>query len=43
VTTRLCGSDSGCVTISLMILNQTIQRYVITDCCEVSSQVISEF
>jgi hypothetical protein len=32
VTTRLCDSGSGCVTISLMILNQVIQRYEITDC-----------
>jgi hypothetical protein len=31
VTTRLCGSGSGCVTISYMILNWVIQRYRITD------------
>jgi hypothetical protein len=29
---RHCGSSSGCVTISLMILNRAIQRYGITDC-----------
>jgi hypothetical protein len=32
VTTRLCGSGSRCVTISLMILNWVIRRYGITDC-----------
>jgi hypothetical protein len=32
VTTRLCGSGSGCVTILLMILNRAIRRYGITDC-----------
>jgi hypothetical protein len=32
VTIRLCGSGSGCVTISLMILNQAIRRYRIIDC-----------
>jgi hypothetical protein len=32
VTTRLCGSSSGCITISLMILNRAIRRYGITDC-----------
>jgi hypothetical protein len=31
VTTRLCGSGSECVTISLMILNRAIWRYGITD------------
>jgi hypothetical protein len=32
VTTKLCDSNSGCVTISLMILNWAIRRYGITDC-----------
>jgi hypothetical protein len=32
VTTRLCCSGSGCVSISLMMLNQAIWRYGITDC-----------
>jgi hypothetical protein len=31
VTTRLCGSVSGCVTLSLMILNRTIRKYGIID------------
>jgi uncharacterized protein YcgI (DUF1989 family) len=31
-TTRHCGSGSGYVTISHMILNRAIQRYGITDC-----------
>jgi hypothetical protein len=31
VTTRHCGTGSRCVTILLMILNWTIQRYGITD------------
>jgi hypothetical protein len=29
---RHCGNSSGCVTISLMILNRAVQRYGITDC-----------
>jgi hypothetical protein len=32
VTTRLCDSGTRCVTISLMILNRTIERYRIIDC-----------
>jgi hypothetical protein len=32
VTTKLCGSSTGCVEISLMILNWAIQRYGITNC-----------
>jgi hypothetical protein len=32
VTTELCGSGTGCVTISLMILNRVIRRYGITNC-----------
>jgi hypothetical protein len=32
VTTRLCGSGTRCITISLMILNHAIQRYRIIDC-----------
>jgi hypothetical protein len=31
-TIRLCGSGSGCVIISHVILNQAIWRYEITDC-----------
>jgi hypothetical protein len=31
-TTRLSGSDSGCVTISHMIMNRAIRRYGQTDC-----------
>jgi hypothetical protein len=36
-TTRLFGSDSGCVTISHMILNRAIRRYGQTDCVVQSS------
>jgi hypothetical protein len=36
-TTRLSGSDSGCVTISHMMLNRVIQRYEQTDCVVKSS------
>jgi hypothetical protein len=36
-TTRLSGSDSGCVTISHMILNRVIRRYGQTDCVVQSS------
>jgi hypothetical protein len=32
MTMRLCGSGSGCVTITLMILNRAIRRYEINDC-----------
>jgi hypothetical protein len=32
MTTRLCGSDYGCVIILLIILNRVIQRYGITNC-----------
>jgi hypothetical protein len=32
VTTKRCGSGTGCVTISLMILNRVIRRYKIIDC-----------
>jgi hypothetical protein len=31
-TTRLSGSDFGCVIISHMILNRAIRRYKQTDC-----------
>jgi hypothetical protein len=31
VTIRLCGTSSGCVTISLMIQNHAIRRYEITN------------
>jgi hypothetical protein len=31
MTTRLCSSNFGYVTISLMILNRAIRRYKITD------------
>jgi hypothetical protein len=36
-TTRLSGSDSGCVAISHMILNRAIRRYGQTDCVVQSS------
>jgi hypothetical protein len=36
-TTRLSGSDSGCVTISHMMLNRVIRRYEQTDCVVQSS------
>jgi hypothetical protein len=36
-TTRLSGSDSGCVTISHMILNRAIWRYEQTHCVVQSS------
>jgi hypothetical protein len=39
VTARLCANISGCVTISLMILNRAIQRYGITDLGVVKSHL----
>jgi hypothetical protein len=36
-TTRLSSSDSGCVTISHMILNRVIRRYTQIDCVVQSS------